>query len=228
MDAFPPPLESHLNFLSKTVKAILAGRPPPLPPQPPSPPPRPANSRPIIWMAAATALILLGAVWFFVARPSDTGHSRPEPQPTAIASATVAVPVNTPAPNEAGHPETTAAAEPSIASRSAIPQIAGIWREKDNRDSGAQVTQDGNNFSFQRWGVLPDGTQFKGSGSGTLSGLQLRSRYSLTWYHPYYQTSSISSGECTGSVSADGTHMVMTCNDSLFGYSAGEAYREQP
>ena len=32
MDAFPPPLEPHLDFMAKTVKAILAGRPPPLPP----------------------------------------------------------------------------------------------------------------------------------------------------------------------------------------------------
>ncbi len=30
MDAFPPPMEPHLDFMAKTIKAILAGRPPPL------------------------------------------------------------------------------------------------------------------------------------------------------------------------------------------------------
>ena len=42
MDAFPPPMEPHLDFMAKTVKAILAGRPPPLPPPPPPPPPHEA------------------------------------------------------------------------------------------------------------------------------------------------------------------------------------------
>ena len=51
MDAFPPPMEPHLDFMAKTVKAILAGRPPPLPPPPPPPPP--PRRQPLLWIAAA-------------------------------------------------------------------------------------------------------------------------------------------------------------------------------
>ncbi|MEO7724079.1 MAG: TMEM175 family protein [Chthoniobacterales bacterium] len=36
-----------------------------------------------------------------------------------------------------------------------------------------------------------------------------------------------SSGSCSGSLSDDGAHRATTCNDTLFGYSEGEAFREE-
>ncbi len=88
--------------------------------------------------------------------------------------------------------------------------------------------QKGNNFSFVRWGTLPNGTRFKGSGTGELFGLQFESRYQSFYSSPpWFQTSAQSSGQCTGSVSADGKYMTLECNDSIAGYTAGKAYRAQ-
>ena len=60
MDAFPPPLERHLETLAKTVKAILAGAPP-LPPEPPppSPPPPPPRPTPVAGSRSQPACCLL-------------------------------------------------------------------------------------------------------------------------------------------------------------------------
>ncbi|MBA2433751.1 MAG: toll/interleukin-1 receptor domain-containing protein [Chthoniobacterales bacterium] len=82
MDAFPPPMEAHLDFLAKTVKAILAGRPPPLlspPPEPPKKPPLPLGR----WIVLA-AVILLGALgsWYVAT------HRPPAPGPVAIETPT--------------------------------------------------------------------------------------------------------------------------------------------
>ena len=67
MDAFPPPLERHLETLSKTIKAILAGAPPlPPEPQPPSPPPPPPTNSGR-WIAIAAGLLLVGLGGWYVA-----------------------------------------------------------------------------------------------------------------------------------------------------------------
>ncbi len=239
MDAFPPPMEPHLDFMSKTVKAILAGRPPPLPPPPPPPPP--TKRQPIIWIAAAALVILVGVGWFFFTRPTrNEGERRPEPgpAPTATAAAptatiaaptaTAAAPTATITDIEEEIPSATPEATSSVASRTAIPQISGHWHESEDLDSHADIRQQGNRFSFVRWGTLPNGTQFKGSGTGELFGLQFRSGYQSAYFSPpWYQMSAQSSGECTGSVSADGKHMKLKCNDSMFGPTEGEAYRAE-
>ncbi len=218
IEAFPPPLEAHLDFLAKTVKAILAGRPPPLPPAPPTPPPQPAKARSLIWIAAATLVVLLLGGGYFFAYP------RPGPEPFVPATATpTAIPIQTP-------PEDlrpTATAEPTLPSIPAAPSIAGVWHDSENPAYTAHIVQYGNRFTFTRSGTLPDGTQFKVNGNGTISGLQLKSQYTAFWFNPIYQTSLPSSGSCSGSLSDDGAHMATTCNDTLFGYSEGEAFREE-
>jgi hypothetical protein len=102
----------------------------------------------------------------------------------------------------------------------AIPKIAGKWRDSDSR-AVSQITQDGNTFSFARWGALANGTRFQSSGRGTISG----QRFTSTYY-AQYQTGEDSSGECSGSISGDGMHIQLECSDSLFGAFAGAANRE--
>ena len=76
MDAFPPPLERHLETLAKTVKAILAGAPP-LPPEPhtssSAAAAAPTNSG--RWIAIAAGLLLVGLGGWYVAshRQHDVG-----------------------------------------------------------------------------------------------------------------------------------------------------------
>ncbi len=232
MDAFPPPMEPHLDFMAKTVKAILAGRPPPLPPPPPPPPtPPPGRGQPILWIAAAAFLVLALGGWFYFTKrqtPAVVLEPSPGPLTTATIAAPTAAPTTAPIYYPTEEPRASATATPSAAERPAIPQIAGHWHESEDLDSHADIMQTGNSFSFVRWGTLPNGTRFKGSGTGELFGLQFKSRYQASYFSPpWFQTSAQSSGECIGSVSADGKQMTLKCNDSIFGYSTGTAYRAE-
>lgn len=92
------------------------------------------------------------------------------------------------------------------------PNIAGLWRDRDDPRNRSQVIQEGDTFRFTRWGVLPNGVEFSSSGSGTINGRQLASRYD-TRYH----SGTTSAGECWGMVSANGARLELTCRDSLFG-----------
>ena len=107
----------------------------------------------------------------------------------------------------------------------AIPKIAGVWRDSGYPGNVSQITQDENRFTFTKRGTAPNGTPFEASGSGTISGLQIESRYDATWY-PAFQIPIRSWAKCSGSVSADGMHMKLTCEDSRFGVFSGEANRE--
>jgi hypothetical protein len=109
MDAFPPPLERHLETLAKTVKTILAGAPPSPPePQPPSPPPPPStNSRRGI--AIAAGLLLVGLGGWYVASHRHTTFAPAEEIATTTPSATVAQPITTI--SEKNEENTTAAKE---------------------------------------------------------------------------------------------------------------------
>jgi len=223
MDAFPPPLERHFDTLARTVGAILTGRPPPIPPgpkpMPPSPSPLPSPLLSRVWMVVVPAFLLAGIAWyFFTHRTSEP--VMPQPTPTSSPIATIALSTATVAPSESASP----IAAPSPIGQT-IPKIAGVWHDGDNPNNVSQFTQDGANFTFVRGGVLPDGTQFKASGSGTTSGLHISLNY-RAMYQPLYQTSFNSSGGCSGSVSADGLHMELSCRDSVLGYFAGEANHE--
>jgi len=95
MDAFPPPLERHLETLARTVKAILAGAPPlPPEPQPPAPPPpSPTNSN--RWIAVAVGLLLVGLGAWYAARQRHPASAPAEEIATTTPSATVAQPITT-------------------------------------------------------------------------------------------------------------------------------------
>jgi TIR domain/YARHG domain len=93
MDAFPPPLERHLDTLAKTVKAILAGTPPPPPPPPPPQPPPPTRSG--RWIAIAAGLLLVGIGGWYVASRWQTNRTGPQEIAIATPSATTARPTTT-------------------------------------------------------------------------------------------------------------------------------------
>ena len=246
MDAFSPPLEPHLDALAQTVAAVLA-TPPPLEKA------RSESSQPEVgrsttarkhvperrreaasegrtplplglWIFSTSILAILiaaGAGWYF-------GHERSRSQEIAIPQHGE----ETGSPSKQGREDDglkvtdrTASIVVPPADTQAIPKIAGVWHDSYNPSIVSQITQDGPSFTFQRSGVLPDGFQFRARGSGEISGLQIKSSYEA-WYQPGYQAPFTSSGSCTGSVSADGMHMTLTCKDSVYGYSAGEANRE--
>ncbi len=102
-----------------------------------------------------------------------------------------------------------------------IPKISGVWRDSDNPDNGTKVSQVDSSFAFNRWGRLPNGVQFESSGTGSLVGNRLMSRYTAK-----YQSGKISSGECNGSVSADATRIEQSCSDSFLGLFTTIAERE--
>ena len=101
-----------------------------------------------------------------------------------------------------------------------VPNIAGNWRYSDYR-AVSQITQNGNSFRFTRWGTLANGTQFRSSGTGTISGQRFTSSYNAK-----YQTGQTSWGTYSGSISGNGMQIQLDCSDSLFGAFAGAANHE--
>lgn len=102
-----------------------------------------------------------------------------------------------------------------------IPNITGVWRDSTNPANGSKVSQDGRTFAFSRWGTLQNGVRFESSGTGSLVGSRIMSRYTAK-----YQSGHISSGECNGSVSQDATRTELNCSDSLLGSFTSIADRE--
>lgn len=92
------------------------------------------------------------------------------------------------------------------------PNIAGSWRDVDDPGVGSQIVQDGNSFKFTRWGALEDGPRFESIGHGTINGQRVACSYQIR-----YETGDVSTGDCSGSVSADGGRMDLNCRDSLLG-----------
>jgi TIR domain/YARHG domain len=96
MDAFPPPLERHLETLAKTVKAILAGAPPlPREPEPPSPPAPSPSTNSGRWIAIAAGLLLVGLGSWYVASHRHTTLAPAQEIAATTPSATVAQPRTT-------------------------------------------------------------------------------------------------------------------------------------
>ena len=104
----------------------------------------------------------------------------------------------------------------------AIPNIGGVWRDSNYPINGTRITQDGNMFHFTRWGVLPNGTTFESSGSGTIAGQRLTSNYNAR-----YKSGATSEGGCSGTVALNGMHMELNCTDSLLGTFPGDASRQE-
>ncbi len=59
----------------------------------------------------------------------------------------------------------------------AIRSIAGVWHDSDYPANTTQISQQGNRFTLTRWGTLPNGIQFKATGSGTIFGRELKIQY---------------------------------------------------
>jgi hypothetical protein len=76
-----------------------------------------------------------------------------------------------------------------------VTSIAGSWRDPNVPSNGSRITQEGNSFRFNGWGVLPNGIPFITSGSGTVTGQDIASTYTTT-----YQNGWISNGQCMGTV----------------------------
>ena len=100
--------------------------------------------------------------------------------------------------------------------------IGGAWRDSNYPINGTRITQDGNAFHFTRWGVLPNGTPFESSGSGTIVGQRLTSNYNAR-----YKSGVMSAGGCSGTVALNGKHMELNCTDSLLGTFPGDAIRQE-
>ena len=117
--------------------------------------------------------------------------------------------------------EVTAKTEKARPPAATIPNIAGIWRDRNNSNNGSQFTQNGNSIDFRRWGVLPNGIQFESQGSGTITATKVTSYYNAT-----YGTGFTSTGDCSGTVSADGMRMDLICSDSVLGAFPVTAIRQ--
>jgi hypothetical protein len=99
--------------------------------------------------------------------------------------------------------------------------IAGSWRDPNFPGNGSRITQDGNSFRFNGWGVLPNGIPFMTSGSGTVTGQSITSTYTTK-----YQNGWASCGECIGTASPDGSRMTSTCTDNILGTFVSSGVRE--
>jgi hypothetical protein len=86
--------------------------------------------------------------------------------------------------------------------------ISGIWREVyPNPGTLTQTIQEGTTFRFTVRGAVL-GVPFQSTGNGTIRGRHLESTY---------QSTTPSTGRCTGTVSADGRQVTSTCRDSVYG-----------
>jgi hypothetical protein len=120
MDAFSPPLEQHLDNLTKTVRAVLKSPPLPasnVPVQPekpsiPEPPIRPSGRKSILIAIAIAALLIVGGVgWYLVQQKKGTAE-KPVVTPTPVAITPVAV---TPVPTVVPTPVPTLTTPPPSA-----------------------------------------------------------------------------------------------------------------
>jgi hypothetical protein len=102
-----------------------------------------------------------------------------------------------------------------------VTSIAGSWRDPNVLSNGSRITQDGNSFRFNGWGVLPNGIPFISSGSGTVTGQNITSTYTTK-----YQNGWVSCGECMGTASLDGSRMTLTCTDNVLGTFVSSGVRE--
>jgi hypothetical protein len=98
--------------------------------------------------------------------------------------------------------------------------INGIWRDP-TWGIMSQITQQRDTFHFTAWGPSCLGGMFQSSGSGTIKGNVVESRYEAR-----LQSARRSEGRCSGTVSADGTQMTSTCYDSICGEFASSAVRQ--
>jgi hypothetical protein len=90
--------------------------------------------------------------------------------------------------------------------------IDGSWRDSNNPRNGSRITQEGNSFQFNGWGALPQGIPFESTGNGTVTGEDIKSTYTTRYLNGW-----IAQGNCSGTVSRDGSRMTSTCTDNVLG-----------
>ena len=135
-----------------------------------------------------------------------------------------AVTILEPAGNIAAEVAAEVAAKEELNAKSppSVTSISGSWRDPNFPSNGSRIIQDGNSFRFNGWGVLPNGIPFITSGSGTVTGQNITSKYTTT-----YQNGWVSNGECMGTASLDGSRMTSTCTDNVLGTFVSSGVREQ-
>ncbi|HKE92919.1 MAG TPA: hypothetical protein VKB34_01320 [Povalibacter sp.] len=94
------------------------------------------------------------------------------------------------------------------------PRVVGTWQ--DNWGTVTLVTQNGSSFQYTAVGTSCLGP-FRSSGSGTINGANVRSRYESTLP---------SEGTCSGTLSADGQELTSTCSDSVCGTFVSTSVRQ--
>ena len=109
-------------------------------------------------------------------------------------------------------PAPPARAEDSAPKPPPIVNIAGTWRDINYPGVVDEVSQDVETFRVTRQGVLPNGVAFESFGEGTIKGTRVSQRYT-----PRYQTGAVSTGQCTGTVTANGSRITGSCADTLLG-----------
>lgn len=98
--------------------------------------------------------------------------------------------------------------------------INGMWRDP-TWGILSQITQQRDTFRYTAWGPSCIGGQFQSSGSGTINGHVVESRYEAL-----LQSTIRSAGRCSGTVSPDGRQMTSTCLDSVCGQFTSTAVRQ--
>ncbi len=101
------------------------------------------------------------------------------------------------------------------------PNLSGVWRDSVNPGNGSRVVQQGQTFTFQGWGTLPNGVGFQSTGTGSVDA----DRVSFV-HKAQYQTGETSTGGCDGSVTSDASTITMSCTDTRIGAFPSRMYRQ--
>lgn len=90
--------------------------------------------------------------------------------------------------------------------------IGGTWYNPAAPANGSFIVQQNNDFQFKGWGMLPQGIAYESKGSGEIIAQTVTYNYIAQ-----YQNGWASQGNCSGTVSANGSQLTATCTDNLLG-----------
>jgi len=173
----------------------------------------------------STAAVLTAITGLIVAVRTIDQARTPANTPTSAQSAPAPVPerpsaadqASTQPPNEHNQDRLpTSVAQPPT---SALPaegvsagiSVTGTWR--DNFGNLTKYIQNGPSIRFEAYGKSCNGSYFQSSGSGNISGNQIRSTYQSTMR----STGSSSTGSCVSYIDEFGASISSTCTDSMCG-----------
>ena len=150
----------------------------------------------------AAVITVTGSITVALIANWDKFSDSPKHVSAPASQAPASIPASTPAQS----------ATPSTDRVVPVINIAGVWRDPDNPANGSRITQEGNSFRVNSWGVVPQGIPFESAGSGTIAGQDVETTYTMT--HP---NGLRASGTCSGQVSRDGSRMTSKCSDNVLG-----------